>query len=93
MKGVFGTVRYFGPLQVEKAGTDNWYGIEWDDLTKGKHNGTVEGVQYFVPQFHEPSDTCCSFIREGKLQFGISLKQAIEKKYQAYKDLTEEQRK
>lgn len=24
-----------------------WYGIEWDDHTRGKHDGTNEGVSYF----------------------------------------------
>lgn len=24
-----------------------WYGIEWDDDGRGKHNGTHGGIQYF----------------------------------------------
>ena len=52
MKGEFGTIWYFGKLKLAKAGDDNWYGIEWDNDNKGKHNGTVEGEQYFVPRYH-----------------------------------------
>ena len=93
LKGEFGTVLYFGKLQVEKAGEENWYGVEWDNEKRGKHNGTVDGVCYFIPRHHPIEVNSCSFIREGRLPFGISLKEAIEKKYQAYKGLTEEEKK
>jgi dynactin complex subunit len=53
IKGELGTIWYFGPLKVAKAGTDNWYGIEWDNANKGKHNGTVEGEYYFKPIWHD----------------------------------------
>ena len=91
MKGEFGTIWYFGQLKLAKAGTDNWYGIEWDNASKGKHNGTVEGEHYFSPQYHNPDTNWCSFIREGKLHLGISIKEAIEDKYQAYKNMTDEE--
>ena len=42
---------------------------------------------------HEPTTNWWSFIREGKIPFGISLKQALEEKYQANKGLSEEERK
>ena len=31
---------YFVPI-------GEWYGIEWDDPDRGKHDGTHEGVKYF----------------------------------------------
>ena len=93
LKGEFGTVWYFGPLQVEKAGDENWYGVEWDNHIRGKHSGTVDGVCYFVPRHHSTDVDWCSFIREGRLPFGVSLKEAIQKKYQAYRGLTDEEKK
>ena len=24
-----------------------WYGIDWDDPDRGKHDGTHEGIKYF----------------------------------------------
>lgn len=42
--GFFGTVRYIGSLPNHPG---KWYGIEWDHPARGKHNGTVNGIQYF----------------------------------------------
>jgi dynactin complex subunit len=37
------TIRYIG-----NAGTDkDWLGVEWDDPTRGKHDGENKGVRYF----------------------------------------------
>jgi hypothetical protein len=39
------TIRYVG----EVAGTTGqWYGVEWDDPTRGKHSGEHRGVRYFT---------------------------------------------
>lgn len=39
-----GVVQFYG----EVAGTSGqWAGIDWDDLKRGKHNGTINGMQYF----------------------------------------------
>jgi hypothetical protein len=36
-----------------------WVGIEWDDAQRGKHNGSVGGVQYFVSTcVHSPECVC-----------------------------------
>lgn len=42
--GFIGTVRYVGALPQYPG---EWYGIEWDNPSRGKHNGTVNGVQFF----------------------------------------------
>lgn len=38
------TVRYLGPVS---GTTGEWVGVEWDDTSRGKHNGSYEGVKYF----------------------------------------------
>lgn len=40
-----GTVRYFGELKHpgRPLGSELWIGMEWDEVGRGKHNGTVNG--------------------------------------------------
>ncbi|KAF7273590.1 hypothetical protein GWI33_013698 [Rhynchophorus ferrugineus] len=70
----FGTVRYIGKLPNYSG---IWYGIEWDDSSRGKHNGTVNGVQYFETKH----PTAGSFVRGEKINFGQSLIEAIIVRY------------
>ena len=39
------TVRYVGPVKSTKNG--DWLGVEWDDPSRGKHDGSHEGERYF----------------------------------------------
>jgi dynactin complex subunit len=41
----FGTVRYVGPIDGKPS---IWLGIEWDEPERGKHDGNVNGIQYFT---------------------------------------------
>lgn len=45
LSGYLGTVKFAGPVQNT---TGDWLGIEWDDPTRGKHDGVKDGVRYFV---------------------------------------------
>lgn len=50
LKGNRFTVRYIGNVE----GTDQdkvWLGVEWDDPTRGKHNGQYLGRSYFKCAF------------------------------------------
>ncbi|KAK4229771.1 HotDog domain-containing protein [Podospora fimiseda] len=56
--GALCTVRYIG----EVAGTTgSWLGVEWDDPSRGKHDGQHKGVRYFSCKNKSP--TAASFIR------------------------------
>ncbi|KAL2263451.1 hypothetical protein VTK26DRAFT_6749 [Humicola hyalothermophila] len=56
--GALCTVRYIG----EVAGTSGtWLGVEWDDPSRGKHDGQHKGVRYFSCQSKSP--TAASFVR------------------------------
>ncbi|KAF9971075.1 hypothetical protein BGZ73_006018 [Actinomortierella ambigua] len=39
-----GTVKYIGPVVNTKG---EWAGVEWDEVSRGKHSGSHEGQQYF----------------------------------------------
>ncbi|KAK0734883.1 RNI-like protein [Lasiosphaeria miniovina] len=61
--GVLCTVWYIG--QVEGT-TGSWLGVEWDDPTRGKHDGHHRGVRYFSCKSTSP--TAASFIRPTRPQ-------------------------
>lgn len=44
-KGHIGTVKFIGSVEGT-SGT--WLGIEWDDPTRGKHDGSKDGKRYFT---------------------------------------------
>ncbi|KJZ78425.1 hypothetical protein HIM_02463 [Hirsutella minnesotensis 3608] len=56
--GALCTVRYVGDV----AGTTgSWLGVEWDDASRGKHDGSHNGVRYFSCLSKSP--TAASFVR------------------------------
>ncbi|KAF8136538.1 hypothetical protein EV363DRAFT_1428919 [Boletus edulis] len=64
--GHFGTIKYIGQV----TGTDGlWYGVEWDDTTRGRHDGIKDGKRYFSCRIPDAG----SFIRpSAHLSFGRS---------------------
>lgn len=56
-----------------------WYGVEWDDVARGRHSGAHEGVQYFACQ--QPG--AGSFVRAhaAKLSFGLPFVEAVHRRY------------
>ncbi len=55
------TVRYFGPLSNTKG---DWLGVEWDDPSRGKHDGQHEGRRVF--RCLSSSPTVASFLRPSR---------------------------
>lgn len=70
----FGTVKYFGPVPPT-AGA--WIGVEWDDETRGKHNGIHEGIRYFDTK----KPTSGSFVRDKKVHLGVNFCDAVARRY------------
>lgn len=70
----YGTIRYIG----EVANTEGeWVGVEWDDPQRGKHSGTVNGVEYFQTR----AENSGSMIRPEKIPSFWTLVEAIHDKY------------
>ncbi|KAK3870946.1 hypothetical protein Pcinc_023868 [Petrolisthes cinctipes] len=74
--GARGTVRYIGEV-TETNGL--WYGVDWDDSQRGKHDGSHNGVKYFTTRH----PTSGSFVRPTKVSTGITLEAAVRDRYQA----------
>jgi len=74
VEGSRGTVMFDGVVEGTKG---QWLGIEWDDASRGKHDGTHNGVLYFRTK----GPTSGSFIRESKANFGKSFRRAVNERY------------
>ncbi len=79
LNGYCGIIKYIGNSKHKKE-TDNilWLGIEWDEESRGKHDGTVENYNYFDTKNKKNSG---SLIKISKVNFGISLEEALKFKY------------
>ncbi|KAI6109640.1 hypothetical protein F5141DRAFT_1004120 [Pisolithus sp. B1] len=73
--GHLGTIKYVGAVD----GTPGiWYGVEWDDPNRGKHDGVKDGRRYFTCLVPNAG----SFIRPSKsLNFGVTFLTALSAKY------------
>lgn len=70
----FGTVKYIGEVQGYKG---TWYGVEWDNAERGKHDGFVDDIQYFKTT----KKGAGSFVRPNKIAPLKSCAEAIRKYY------------
>ncbi|KAG1654508.1 Tubulin-specific chaperone E [Nymphon striatum] len=73
-EGHLGTVKYTGKVGQTKG---QWLGVDWDEPSRGKHNGCHEEKQYFKT-VHPHSG---SFIRAEKVDLGISICDGIKERY------------
>lgn len=72
--GELATLRYVGPVPPT---TGLWLGVEWDKPERGKHDGSHDGVQYFTCGH----PTGGSFLRPGKVSFGVDFVTAVREQY------------
>lgn len=68
-----GVVKYVGPVEGHEG---TWVGVDWDD-GRGRHNGTVNGVQYF----ETTGEISGSLVRSRNLSAGVSLLDALSFRY------------
>ncbi|XP_018330866.1 tubulin-specific chaperone E [Agrilus planipennis] len=72
--GQYGTIKYIGEVEGYPG---TWYGIDWDDPERGKHNGIVRDKQYFTARYPRSA----SFVRPEKVNVGQSAVTAIQSRY------------
>jgi len=77
--GARATVRYVGPV----VGQDGeWIGVEWDDPTRGKHDGSYGGERYFeCARSSADGLNPASFVRPLKIRPSVTFAEAIKAKY------------
>ena len=72
--GFIGTVLYVGSVASAKSPTELYAGIAWDDVTRGKHDGSVisRSTNQLVRHF-KCGPTQGSFLRLSKFDVGVAL--------------------
>lgn len=81
-----GFVRYVGELRGQSG---LWVGVDWDDVSRGRHDGTMDSVAYFVATGPKSG----SFVRASKLAHGgrRTLADAIRIRLSAEHDIADTQ--
>ena len=83
--GFLGTVLYIGPVASAKNQSEVYAGIEWDDDTRGKHDGSVisRADKSIVRHFkcESSSATAGSFVKSSKLNLGIDFCTTLAERY------------
>ncbi|KAJ4397248.1 hypothetical protein N0V93_001472 [Gnomoniopsis smithogilvyi] len=75
--GALCTVRYIGQVS---GTTGDWLGVEWDDPSRGKHDGSHKGTRYFTCL--SKSSTAASFVRPTRpAEKPRTFLQAVQDKY------------
>uniref|UniRef100_R4G3X9 Tubulin-specific chaperone E n=1 Tax=Rhodnius prolixus TaxID=13249 RepID=R4G3X9_RHOPR len=68
------TVKYVGPVPPTKG---LWLGLDWDDPSRGKHDGQYAGTKYFEARY----STSGSLVRLEKVEVGQTICDAIKERY------------
>ena len=71
IEGYRATVKYTGSIVSAKP-EDGWIGVEWDDHSRGKHDGQAYGRRYFTTDAGRGS-----FVRAEKLASRLGLDEAV----------------
>ena len=77
--GFIGTIVYVGPVASAKNQSEQYAGIKWDDVTRGKHDGSVicRSTKSIVRHFGDCGPTQGSFLKLSKVDFGCNLTSAL----------------
>ncbi|KAF4522685.1 hypothetical protein B566_EDAN010466 [Ephemera danica] len=75
-EGYRGTVRFVG--EIEGTGCGTWLGVDWDDVSRGKHDGSHKEKRYFTTRY----PTSGSFVRPHKVNLGRTCSTAITEQYE-----------
>ena len=81
IEGYRGTIRYIGPVAAAKNANDVWYGIEWDDKSRGKHDGSCVDKAGKLHRYFQCDVTAGSFVKANKIKFGRTFMEALRERY------------
>jgi hypothetical protein len=80
-EGYKATVRYIGPVAGAKNKEEIWFGVEWDNATRGKHDGSSADSSGVLHKYFECAPGSGSFIKPTKVTYGRSFLEALNDRY------------
>ncbi len=80
-EGFRATVRYIGPVAAAKNKEEIWLGVEWDDKSRGKHDGSCVDDKGDLVRYFTCAYGAGSFVKQAKVSAGRSLKDALSERY------------
>jgi dynactin complex subunit len=80
-EGYRATVRYIGPVAGAKNKDEIWFGVEWDNATRGKHDGSSADSSGVLHKYFECVPGSGSFIKPTKVTYGRSFLEALNDRY------------
>lgn len=80
-EGYRATVRYIGPVAGAKNQQEIWYGVEWDNASRGKHDGSCADPSGVLHKYFECAPGSGSFIKPAKVTYGRSFIEALRDRY------------
>jgi len=81
-KGDAATVKYVGPVATSKSAETVYVGLEWDDETRGKNDGSVTTADGAVVRYFTTSPGRGSFLKVALVDAGTSFVAALIDRYE-----------
>ncbi len=83
-EGYRATVRYVGPVAAAKKKSEIWLGVEWDNHSRGKHDGSCVDENGDHHKYFECVNGAGSFIKPNKVTSGRSFLNALNDRYVSF---------
>jgi len=88
-KMTHGFVRYVGPVCSDKKQPDRvWIGVEWDDVTRGKHDGSAVDAAGATVRYYTCAQGAGSFVKPRTVTGASSITDALRNRYEPHDGLT-----
>ena len=80
-EGYKATVRYIGTVAGAKNKEEVWLGVEWDNASRGKHDGSSADSSGVLHKYFECVPGSGSFIKPTKVKYGRTFVEALNDRY------------
>ena len=80
-EGSKGTVLYIGPVAAAKNKDDIWYGVAWDNVERGKHDGSCVDSSGVVHRYFWCEGSSGSFVKPHTIAPRKSFTTSLKERY------------